>query len=570
MVVTGTLMPLPLGEVDRSVSAIQLQEAPLLYDHWIDYLQSDPSVDYRRRAPNDVQGDVSIRGTSFGQTLIMVNGLRMDDAQSSHHDMDLPLPTESLSRIEILRGPGSTFYGSDAMGGALNFITASPMRSELRLRAGIGNFGINQQSASASFSTKRWGEQLSVARDFSTGFARDRDYRSLTLFSESEATTMLGHTSVMLAYGDKPYGADQFYGNFNSWERTKTWFAGLKQDLGSRTELDLGYRRHSDEFILLRDRPQVYENNHVTESWQVALRRQEPIGKKATLFYGGEGDHDAIDSNNLGQHARSRGAGYVDLDMRALGRFSLSVGAREELFDSGRSQFSPTVAGGIWLKAGLKLRASASSAFRLPTYTDLFYRDPANVGNPNLKPESAWNYEGGLQWNHGDWFKADITVFQLREQNVIDYVQYLPGGLYHAANIQRLDFTGLETSVDMRIANAHRLTMGYTGLHGAQQALNGLTSRYVFNYPINNGVVGWEGALPRKILARTRVGVTERFGRNPYAVWDVDFGRQFRRLGTSLSFSNLTDTRYQEIKGVALPGRAVVFAVEYETARKVR
>jgi len=110
VVVTGTFVPLPLGEVDRSVSAIQLQDAPLLYEHWVDYLQSDPSVDYRQCAPNDVQGDISIRGTSFGQTLIMLNGLRMDDAQSSHHDMDLALPTESLSRIEILKGPGSTFY----------------------------------------------------------------------------------------------------------------------------------------------------------------------------------------------------------------------------------------------------------------------------------------------------------------------------------------------------------------------------------------------------------------------------------------------------------------------------
>jgi iron complex outermembrane receptor protein len=570
VVVTGTLVPLPLGEVDRSVSVIQLQEAPLLYEHWVDYLQSDPSVDYRQRAPNDVQGDISIRGTSFGQTLIMVNGLRMDDAQSSHHDMDLPLPTESLSRIEILRGPGSTFYGSDAMGGAVNFIPALPVRSELRLRAGIGNFGIHQQSALASFSTKHWGEQLSVARDFSSGFAADRDYRSSTIFSESEATTMLGHTSVMLAYGDKPFGANGFYGPFDSWERTKTWFAGLKQDLGNRMEFDLGYRRHSDEFILLRDRPQVYENNHITESWQAALRLQESIGKKATLSYGGEGDHDAIDSNNLGQRARSRGAGYADLDMRALGRFSLSLGAREELFDSGRTQFSPTVAGGVWLKAGLKLRASASSAFRLPTYTDLFYHDPANTGNPNLRPESAWNYEGGLQWNHGDRFKADITVFHLREKNVIDYVQYFLGDLYHAANIQRLNFTGLETSVDLRIADGHRLTIGYTGLHGAQQALNGLTSRYVFNYPINNAVVGWQGKLPHKFVARTRVGATERFGRNPYAVWDIDFGRQFRNVGTSLSFSNVTNTRYQEIKDVALPSRAVVFAVEYEIARKGR
>jgi iron complex outermembrane receptor protein len=494
----------------------------------------------------------------------MVNGFRMDDAQSGHHDMDLPLPTESLERIEVLRGAGSTLYGSDAIGGAVNFITGPPAHSELRAGAGIGNFGINQQNVSGSLVAKRWDEQLSVDRDFSTGFMPDRDYRSLSIFSTTGATSALGNSDVMLAYADKPYGANQFYGNFNSWERTKGWFAALKQDLGTKTEVDLGYRRHTDEFVLFRDKPQIYENNHVTESWQVALRRRETLGRNASLFYGGEGDHDAIDSNNLGRHTRSRGAGYVDVDFRALGRFSLSAGAREEIFDySGGAQFSPTVAAGFWIKSGWKLKASASRAFRLPTYTDLYYHDPANAGNPNLKPESAWSYEGGLDWNPGGRFKAEATVFEQREHNVIDYVQFMPSTVFQAANIQNLNFTGVETSFHVRLTDVQRLVFSYTGLRGAQQALNGLVSRYVFNYPINNAVVGWQGQLPGKILARTRVGATERFARDPYAVWDADVARQFGNVGARLSFSNLTNTSYQEVEGVAMPGRSVVFGVEY-------
>src|SRR5579859_6360606 len=274
VVVTGTLIPVPLGEVNRSVSAIQIAETPVPYNHWIDAMQWDPSIDLRQRAPNDVQLDVSIRGSSFGETLIMLNGLRMDDAQSGHHDADLPLPTQSLERIEVLRGAGSTLYGSDAMGGAVNFITSDPKHSEIRVGAGVGNLGINQQSLAASLVTERWGEQLSVARDSSSGFAPDRDYRSLTIFSATDGKSALGRTHVMLGFGDKPYGADQFYGPFNSWERTKTWFAGLTQEISASTEVDIGYRRHCDEFVLFRDRPQIYENNHITESWQMILRRQ--------------------------------------------------------------------------------------------------------------------------------------------------------------------------------------------------------------------------------------------------------------------------------------------------------
>ncbi|HEX3104612.1 MAG TPA: Plug domain-containing protein, partial [Terriglobales bacterium] len=99
VVVTGTFAPLPETELDRSVTVIESSGQSSLYDNWVGYLQSTPSLDFQQRAPNDVQGDLSIRGSSFGQTLVLLNSLRMDDVQSGHHDMDLPLPTQSVQRI---------------------------------------------------------------------------------------------------------------------------------------------------------------------------------------------------------------------------------------------------------------------------------------------------------------------------------------------------------------------------------------------------------------------------------------------------------------------------------------
>ena len=183
----------------------------------------------------------------------------------------------------------------------------------------------------------------------------------------------------MFAGSDRPYGADQFYGDFPSWERTKYWFASAQQDLGDETSAAFGYRRHSDEFILFRDDPSIYENNHVDESWQGALRRHQPLRDNTTLSYGAEAEGDSIASNNLGDHARNREAVYGNLDFRALGHFSLSAGAREEFFSGGTSVFSPALAGGLWVKTKLKLRASVSRGFRLPTYTDLYYSDPRTL-----------------------------------------------------------------------------------------------------------------------------------------------------------------------------------------------
>ncbi len=568
---TGTFAPLPVNEIDRSVSVINTRENPLLYNHWTDYLQLDPSVDLQPRAADGVQADLSIRGSTFAQTLVLLNGLRMNDVQSSHHDMDLPLPTDSLERIEILRGAGSTFYGSDAVGGTINFITGPPAYSEFRVGSAIGNFGTNQETASAAFVANKLDEQLSVARDFSSGFRPDRDYRSLTVFSNSGTQTELGRTLVMLGYGDKPFGADQFYGNFNSWERTKSWFAGLKQDLGDKTEFDLGYRRHTDEFVLIRDNPSIYENNHVDESWQSALRRRQSLGQNSTFFYGGEGFHESIESNNLGNHARSHGAVYADYDVRAWRSFSFSVGAREEIFDTGDSEFAPTVAAGYWIKSGWKLKASGSRAFRLPTYTDLYYSDPANLGNSNLKPETAWSYEGGLVWDQGGRYKAEATVFERREKNDIDYVRNVASnGPYQAMNINSINFTGVETSFGMRLPQNQEVNFSYTGLYGAQQALNGLQSRYLFNYPVADAVVAWQGTLPGKLIAKSRIGVASRYSSDPYGVWDADVGREFQHVAAHLAFSNLSDTQYEEVQGVIMPGRSVIFGIDLFMRKKVR
>ena len=565
MAVTGTYTPVPVENIDRSLTVIDTREDSLLYDHWVEYLFDDPSIDLRQRGPNDVQADLSIRGSTFGQTLVLLNGLRLNDAQTSHHNMDQPLPTASLKRIEILRGAGSTFYGSDAVGGSVNFITGPPAYSEVRAGSAVGNFGVNEQNASATFLRGRLDEQVSVERDFSSGFRPDRDYRNFSAFSNSGWQSPLGRSQVMLGYSDKPFGADQFYGDFNSWERTKAWFAGFEQDLGQNTEFDLGYRRHTDVFILFRDDPAFFSNDHTSESWQTAIRRKQQLGQNSNFFYGAEGFHDSVESTNLGLHARSREAVYADYDVRALGRFSFSAAGRDEFYGNGQQEFSPTVSAGVYLKDGWKLRASVSHAFRVPTYTDLYYHDPGNVGNPDLRPEKSWNYEGGVQWNQGGRYKADVTIFHRRDRDVIDYLLDTSGvtPIYRAANIQNLNFTGVETSLEIRLPREQRLQFAYTGLYGAQDPMNGQQTKYTFNYPTNDGVITWQGTLPGNFVARTRVGVIDRYQKDPYALWDASIGREFRNVRAYLSFANITDTQYQEIDGVIMPGRSVLVGLEF-------
>jgi iron complex outermembrane receptor protein len=563
VVVTGTYEPVPLDEADRAVRALPVgPEQRLLAGSVADFLRLDPSLDLQARAPNGVDSDLSIRGGSFGQTLVLVDGLRLNDAQTGHHNLDVPVPLYALGRVELLKGAGSTYYGSDAVGGVVNMITRAPEATEFRLRASVGNFGVNEQSGVAGAVWRGISQQISFSRDFSSGFAPDRDYRNLSLASITHARSRLGATNLLLAYSDRPFGADQFYGNFNSWERTRTWFAAARQELGDRTEASFAWRRSTDLFVLYRDRPQVYTNRHAVESGQASLRRREPLARNVTLSYGGEATRDAIQSTNLGDHARNRGAVYAALDVRALGRFSFSAGGREEFFSGGGRQFSPTVSAGLWASSHVRLRAGASHAFRLPSYTDLYYHDPANLGSPDLRPEKAWSYEAGLDWNAGGRVRGDVTVFERRERDGIDYIRRSPADIWRAANFERLNFTGLEASLTLRPARGQHLDLRYTALHGAQEVGAGIFSKYVFNYPRHNGLVAWEGALGGGLVARARLGALDRRARDPYAVWDAGLAYARGRLRPFLQLTNLTGTRYQEILGVPMPGRGVAGGVE--------
>ena len=562
VVVTGAYEPLALEEVDRSIVILPGREQSLLLNTLTDLLQLDPSLDVRRRGPDGVQSDLSIRGSNFGQTLVLLNGQRLNDAQSGHHNLDIPMPLESVTRIEVLHGSGSTLYGSDAVGGVINVITAPPESPELRLRTAVGNFGVNQQRGTLSLAIQKLTEQLTFSRDFSSGFRDDRDYRNLALASSTHFVSPLGASDITLGYMDHPFGADQFYGNYNSWENTKTWFAGVRQEVGAGTTAAIAFRRHSDLFVLYRDRPEVFTNHHAVESWQASLRRKQSLGGSTSLYYGAEAFRDSIVSNNLGSHTRNRGAAYAALDFRALRRFSLSLSGREEVYRRVSGQFSPAVSGGVWLNPHLKLRASVSRAFRVPTYTDLYYHDPANLGSPGLLPESAWSYEAGLDWNAGTRLRGGIVVFERREHNGIDYIRRAPTDIWRATNVQNLNFTGVEASVRITPGRGQTVDLRYTGLHGAQDALPGVFSKYVFNYPAHSAVAAWSGSPGGGVLLRTRLGVLDRRARDPYTLWDFYAAYARGRVRPFLQFTNISSTRYEEIIGVAMPGRSVLAGVD--------
>ncbi len=587
--VLGSATPVPLAESPSAVLVLPVETQLLSVESPQDLLRQDTSIFIEQRGAGGGQADIVLRGGTFEQTLVLLNGFRMDDSQTSHHNLDLPVPFEAMDSIEVLHGAGSTLHGTDALSGVVDFLTSAPSGNSLRLRAGGGSFGGNEESMLGALAHKQLSSRLTASRNFSTGFTADRDYRNEDSSVESWVGTKVGISNVMLAMSDRSFGANQFYGPYNSWERTKGWFASARQELGARTVAAFGYRRHTDEFVLLRNNPSVYENNHIDGSWQASLRHTQTVAKSSALLAGLESDGDSIQSNNLGLHARNRGAGYLDLDLRpAKSRWNLSGGLREELISSGaRSVLAPHLAGSFRLTEKLKLRAGGGYGFRIPTYTDLYYSDPATLGNSKLKPESAWSGEVGADWAPSNRLSLSATGFYNRQHDTIDYVRavslpnpLLPAGCpvnkWCATNLNGVHFQGVETNLTWVPARAQRIQLGWTGLAGGQDSLTGLQSEYALNYPVENLHATWTAAFGRILTLTNSVAVAKPYQQpgippwnaSPYPVWNVSVTHDQRRLRPYLRLGNLSNTGYQEIVGVPMPGRSITGGVSLWLGRR--
>ncbi len=560
MVVLGSATPVPLAESPRPVTVLPVKPMMLMAQTPLDILRQDSGVFLEQRGAGGAQSDIVLQGGSFEQTLVLLDGFRINDAQTAHHNLDLPVPMEAMSSIQVLEGAGSTLHGVDALSGVVDFLTSAPQANSLRVRLGEGSFEGNEESLMAGGVHGRLSGRITADRNFSTGFMADRDYRNQDASAEGWAGSPVGLTDVLLAASDRKFGANQFYGNFPSWEHTKELFAGIRQEMGSHSNAAFAFRRHTDEFVLFRNDPSIYENNHIDGSWQAMLRHTLTVARTSVLLMGLEADGDSIRSNNLGIHARNRGAGYIDLDLRpAAKRWNLSAGAREEIFSGGaQAVFSPELAGSLRVANGVKLRASGGYGFRIPTYTDLYYSDPTTVGNPNLKPESAWSGNTGVDWEASRKLMLSVGGFYSQQHDTIDYLRANAADKWHAANLSGLHFAGAEATLTWIPTSTQSVRVSWTGLRGAQSALHGLQSEYVFNYPVNNLQAEWSAPAGRWLTLTNIVQIAQRYQQTPYPVWNAMLGHDRGRLRPYLRLTNLSNTGYQEITGVNMPPREIM------------
>lgn len=542
-----------------------------------------PSVDVRRRGPGGVQADVALRGADYNGTLVLVDGEPVNDPQTNHHTLNLDVPADAIERIEVLYGAASALYGSEAVGGVVHVVTRGGSlggdRAQVEGRYAHGSHSLD--AGSLRFATKA-GDSVTVSvdasRSESSGFRDDREHSVSALRAAVRVDTAIGPVTLAGGAASRDFGAYAFYGTRfpNQYEetRTRTIRLSAELDLGAGWTLapSASLRNHRDDFVLERTDPSFYRNLHETDRTAFRLLARRPF-LGGTLAVGGEAGRDTIESTNLGDHARSRGAVFAELG-RPFATVSPSsggfrAGLRADRYDGFATRLSPQLAAWVSLGGGVRARASAGTAFRVPTFTELYYVDPQTVGSPDLRPEKATNVEAGLSWGAGP-VSLDAAVFHRHGTDLIDFVRSSPLEPFRATNIRTVDTRGLEATVALDPTRLGRSPLTRLSLHAAfysadleelRAAAGATEGRYVLD-PLR---ARWDlvaGArLPFRVDALARLSYFDRPSfEDAVLLLDARLGYtplEGGLLEVYVEGDNLGGVRYEEVPGVPLPGRTL-------------
>ena len=157
-----------------------------------DLLEYVLNVDVRQRGNHGVQADISIRGGSFDQTMILLNGVNITDPQTGHLSLNLPVDIESIERVEVLLGPGARVYGPNAFSGAINFITGTENKNKLKINISAGQNGFYSGSANTTIISGKLKSFLSLAHKSSDGYIENTDFKNSNIFYQGQLSTEAG------------------------------------------------------------------------------------------------------------------------------------------------------------------------------------------------------------------------------------------------------------------------------------------------------------------------------------------------------------------------------------------
>jgi iron complex outermembrane receptor protein len=596
LVITSSRTGIPLQQAAKPVTLITRADIERQPVHTLsDLLKNVAGIDVRQRGPHGVQTDLSLRGGTFDQVAILLNGINLTNPQTGHYSMDLPVNLSDIDHIEIIQGPTALLYGAGAFAGGIHIVTKTDTTHRLQMQVDAGMHALRGAEIRGALSSGTTSHSLSAGYKASSGYRPDSDYEIINLLWQSHFQEENARLDLQFGLNDKAYGANTFYSPSyeNQFDDTQTLFAALQGSAGTTLKFipQLYATRHYDTFHLFRDgtpdRPDWYQgpNHHYTDVFGLHLHLQYRwIG--GTTSAGGEIRNEGIFSNTLGRDTVRLGR-YTVRDqrtnvsyflehtyLRAGLTLSLGLLANYNTAFSHRIALYPNLHAAYWLSDRLKIFASWNNAVRMPTFTDLYYAAPDLQGFADLQPEASESYEAGLRY-HLPAATFTLHTFYEKGKNLIDWIRNTPEDpIYHATNLTTVDKLGFETTLTLPLNTLlppltnTQLQLTYLYLHQTRDA-GPWISNYVMDYLKHKFTAGlthpiaphlqanWQFRLQDRAGTYTRYEHRQPIGEEPYppfALLDLKLTWNQGPLTLFLTATNLFNTPYYDRGNLPQPG----------------
>jgi iron complex outermembrane receptor protein len=572
ILIKSTRIDLPFKDNSRTINIITSKTIEnSAATNVADLLQQVAGVDIRRRGTAGSQADLYIRGGGFDQTLLLIDGVKMDDAQTGHHTMNAALPIEVIERIEIIKGPAARVFGQNAFTGAINIVTKKKLSDTVAVNIEKGSFGQLNGSVTAGKEFENSSVIAHVGVLTSDGYRYNSDYQNNNYLLKGVFNRKQQPIEVIATFFDRKFGANGFYASATAteqYEETQSSLLGISSTFKTeklKITPRIYWKRGQDDYVYIRDNPSVYRNLHITNKVGIEtnVSYRSDIG---ITGFGIDISRVFISSNNLGNRNRTMANLFLEHRFKLWNeKLDITPGVAVTYFSDFKFHAYPGVDIGYQLSDHIKAYGNIGVTYRIPTYTDLYYNDRNTIGNANLKPEEAFSQEIGLKYNSGN-YTSSIAIFNRDASNLIDFIRPDVDSKYVATNIAKVNTQGVEFegAYNFKVSSFNQtVTVGYSYLNDDILAQNKELSRYSLNTLKHQFTSRFSSQFFKNIRQNIIYKHAERTVGTSYNVWDASVIVDFDPFSFSVTANNIFDAEYIEAGFVPMPPSSLLVGMQF-------